>query len=311
MIHDIIKLSSRRATSIATLCNKLVVSEKDLRSRIKGAREEGFHVRIVDGYVVSKASVGPVPDAPAIELGETSPGRYRVGQFTDLHFGSRHADKRAMSAFLKRAWLRGVRTMVCTGDVLDGNAEVLIPDQKTTSFDGQCDEAVALVEDAPKFSWVAIDGNHDGHFSSSIGIDSGRLVQDRMRAAGVDWTYAGRCLGHATISRARWQLWHPHGGASTRNALRRILNARAESQANEGQPRTNVLAMGHFHKFVGLPIFPEGVFGVAGGTFQRKRSEFANRIGNGWDVGGVIVSYQVARGGHVSEVAAEFLPAVL
>ena len=231
------------------------------------------------------------------------PGRHRVAMISDLHFGSKFCNKKRMIAFLKEAWKQGARVCVVVGDVLDGNKSVLLPEQSSTTFDAQLAELRAFMKKAPAFEFVAIDGNHDGYFSASAGFTSGQLVANDLREHGVDWTFLGVCLGRARIHGARWHLWHPHGGASTRNAVRRILNERAEAL----QERTDILVMGHFHKFASLPIYPEGIHGVCCPTFQEKGSEFSNRMTRPWDIGGVIVAYNVARNGHVSEVSAEIV----
>jgi len=302
MLSDLIRHTSRRPASVSWLCTKLALSEKELMGLVKKAKAQGYATNSKNGYVWTRVKIesegGKIP-----EIGATRPGRYRVGQFTDAHFGSEHCDREAAREFLERAWEQRARVMVCTGDVLDGFKDVLIPEQRAVGFDRQAKEAVDVIRKAPPFTWVAIDGNHDGYFSSSIGFVSGRLLQDRMTEAGVNWRFLGVCLGRARIHGAHWQLWHPHGGASTRNAIRRILNDRIESL----QERVDILAMGHFHKFAPVATYPERVFGVAGGTFQRKASEFSNRITRPWDVGGTIVSYDVDANGEISHAGAEFL----
>lgn len=301
MIFDIVRLSCRRPAPVSSVCSKLGISERALVAEIKKAGKSGYHVTIHDGFV---SSFRPIGAEKTVTIGASAPGRHHVAVATDWHVGSDHCDEKGFAEFLRIAWKKGCRSAVATGDLLDGNKDVLLRDQKLVGYEHQAARAVELVKAAPAFDWVAIDGNHDGYFSASGGLTCGKLLEAEMRAAGVAWTFAGVCLGRAVVHGARWQLWHPHGGASTRNAVRRILNARAETL----QERCDILAIGHFHKFVSLPIYPEGVHGIAGGTFQTKNSEFANRISNNWDVGGTIVSYTVGRRGVVSEVSAEFLP---
>ncbi len=302
MIEQVVRLTCRRPVAVELLCDRLGVTRRDLLAEIRAARRAGSFIEIVDGFVGTKirAAAGPV-----VHIGKTKPGRYKVGHFTDLHAGSKYSDQNALLELLHTAWDRGCRVIANTGDNLDGHKDVLILEQRALGFDAQSSELVETVRKAPPFEWVAIDGNHDGYFSNAIGFVCGKLLEARMREAGIKWNFAGVCLGRAVVHGARWMLWHPHGGASTRNALRRILNARAEGL----EEPVDVLAMGHFHKFVTIPVIPEGVLGIAGGTFQRKGSEFANRIGSPWDIGASIVSYDVDGKGRVSHAAAEFMPA--
>lgn len=311
MIHDglrdgtidqIVRLTCRQSVPIAHLCGRLGLSKKQVREHIKTAIRQGFRVQIADGFVTSKVALGAVEP---VVLGKATVGRYHVAHATDFHFGSRHCEEKKLVEFLREAWARGCRVAMCTGDILDGNKSALLPDQDYVGFDHQAARAVQTIQRAPPFKWVAIDGNHDGYFSASGGFVSGQVLESRMRAAGIDWTFAGVCLGRAVIHGARWQLWHPHGGTGTRNGVRRILNARAESLVEP----CDVLAIGHFHKFADVHAYPEEVFCIAGGTFQRKESEFANRITREWDIGASIVSYTVDSRGRASEFSARFIGA--
>lgn len=298
--RDIVRLTCRRPMALGALCERLDCTKRELLAEIKQARAAGAVIEIVDGFVGTRVRIG---SGPTVHIGRTKPGRHLVAHVTDLHAGSKYFDADALSEFLERAWERGARSLVNTGDNLDGWKDVLLLEQKHVGFDAQAECLVEVFAKAPPFEVVAIDGNHDGYFSNSTGFVSGSLLEHRMREQGVKWNFAGVCLGSAVVHGARWQLWHPHGGASTRNALRRILNARVEGLHEP----LDVLAMGHFHKFSSVATFPESVFAFSGGTFQRKRSEFANRISTSWDVGGVLVSYDVDKRGRVSHQAAEFV----
>lgn len=306
MIHDLIKLTAKHARPLSWLAVKLVASEDEIQAAVAAARRNGTVIRIVDGYVSSRPPIGECKTATF--HAKAKPGRYHVAHVTDVHAGSRHALLPAMSEFLDfAARKRGCRAAVFTGDLLDGFSEKLLLDQDKIGYDHQASALLHAVRVGGKLydSMLAIDGNHDGYNTSGAGAVSGRMLESDARSMGLPWTFLGLCLGSAVIHRARWRLWHPHGGASTRNAVRRVLNERGEA---ESEP-FHIIAMGHFHKFVSLPIFPERVHGVAGGTYQTKASEFSNRMTRGWDVGGVIVSYRVFKDGQIGEISADFHPA--
>lgn len=308
MIDLLVHLTCRRPVHRDKLRARLGLTQRGLDRMIAHAQAEGRCIALLDGgFVATRIPHGP---HRTVVLGAKKPGRYGVGQATDFHFGSAHCDLEAIAQWGAKAWARGVRKVVCTGDVLDGWKDKLLVEQRAVGFDRQAHEAATTLRALPPFSWVAIDGNHDGYFSSAIGVVSGELLEQRMRAAGVDWNFAGVCLGRAIVHGARWQMWHPHGGASKRNTLRCILNERIEAL----QEPADVVAMGHFHKFASVLAYPENVLGVAGGTFQRKDShgrgsEFARRITSAWDIGGPVVSYEIDRKGRVRDLAAEFVSA--
>ena len=308
MIADVIRITQHRPQTLAAVCEKLVCSQDELVEAVQTAQKKGANVRIVDGYVTTKQKIGAVVEG--LELGDTRPGRKMVPLVTDLHFGSAQCRHRDIVRFLVKAWKlldkvgipESERVVVCTGDVLDGNKPVLIPDQSHIGFDNQVRLAVSTFGKVPPFTYLSIDGNHDGYFSSAIGTTSGVLLAERMQEAGVNWLHLGQCEGRAKIHGANWFLHHGMGGASTRNAIRRLLNSKAENF----QEHVDILALGHYHKAVVIPTFPERVYGVAGGCFQEKGSEFANRMNSLWDVGGTMVSYDLSARGVVSHISSEF-----
>ncbi len=302
IIPQLVHLTCKRPMAITRICERLGVTRRQLLAEIRDARRAGSIIEVHDGFVGTKVRANA---GATVVMGTARPGRHKVAHATDLHFGSSMCDRDAFLQFAQVAWDRGCRKLVCTGDILDGHKDVLILEQRATGFDPQSREAVETWKKAPPFEVVAIDGNHDGYFSNAIGFKSGDLLAHRMREAGIKWHFAGVCLGRAVVHGARWYLWHPHGAASTRNALRRKLNEKAETLTEP----VDILVMGHFHHFAAIPIVSERVFGVAGGTFQRMGTEFANRITNPWDIGGQIISYDVDAKGRVSHAAAEFYPA--
>jgi hypothetical protein len=251
--------------------------------------------------------MGRVGKSVAI-AGAATPGRYRVAHVTDMHFGSKHNDSAALLEFFALAKSRGVCGVIVTGDTLDGAKEVLVPEQRAYGFDEQAKEAVEVFAAAKLGVPVwANSGNHDGYFDHAAGMESGRILATLMREAGVEWSYLGQCLGRVVVHGAKIELWHGAGGSGTRNAVRRVLNHRAESYRGEDTPQ--VLLVGHYHRYAQFVAYPERVFCVSGGTFQRKRSEFANRISHPWDIGAGILSWTVGADGVAGEFAYEFCPA--
>lgn len=301
-LTPLIALVNRRALPLLDVCDRLDASPGDVRAAVAWGQRHGYHVRAEGGIVCALLPIGAGAE---VTVGDTTPGRKRVAIVTDVHFGSKHSATSELRAWLGSLPARGVEVVVVTGDVLDGHDPKLTMDQRAVSLEDQLAEAAAAFAGSP-MHFVAITGNHDGYHSRANGVDCGRVTAERMRAAGLTWDYVGVCEGHAIVHGARWQLWHPHGGAGTRNAVRRVLNDRAEAHRNEGKPPLQVLALGHFHKHVSFTAYPERTFCVAGGCWQRKGSEFANRITREWDVGGTIVSYTVDDAGAASEFAAEF-----
>lgn len=308
--------TQRRAALGGTAASFLRTSAAEKRDPMREARE-------VAERVVQRSAGEPYAGAARVaepgtvmgkvrrsvaRLGETKPGRYRLAHVTDLHGGSHHFDAAALLHFLKFAKSLGVCAVLDTGDNADGAKDVLVQEQRETGMDGQHAELVDVFAAAELGVPVwAISGNHDGYHDAAAGCDSGAILATRMQERGVMWHHLGQCLGRVVVHGAKLELWHGAGGSGTRNAVRRVLNHRAESYVDGDAP--HVLLVGHYHRYAQFVAYPESIFCVSGGTFQRKRSEFANRIAHPWDIGGGILSFTVRDDMSVGEFAYEFFPA--
>lgn len=248
--------------------------------------------------------LGKIRRAIAV-IGGGMPGRYRILHVTDVHHGSTWCDAKALLDLFEIGKSKGVCAVVNTGDTVDGVDERYQFEQRAVGYDDQCDEAVEVWSSAKlTVPVVAIGGNHDAKAKDKAGIDGNRVLAEKMAAAGVDWRYVGSCLGRAIIFGAKFELYHPHGGGSTRNAVRRVLNAKAEHYMPEDRP--DILLSGHFHKFAVVHAYPENIFCVGGGTFQRREHDFGVRMIHPWDIGGSIISWTVSPDGKIGEQAVEF-----
>lgn len=300
IIEDVVHLTCRRALPAEQVCAKAKLTMKQLLGAVAEAEKRGYSLTIREGMVRSQTKVEA---ASRITVGATKPGRYCVCHISDLHLGCRHCAEDSIVEHVTMAYEEGARTVVSTGDNLDGNKPVLLADQDYVGFESQYERLLRVVKACPPMTWVVIDGNHDGYYSASIGCPAGKIVQAQMRAAGVDWNYGGMCLGRAEIHGADWHLWHPSGGSASKLGVIKVMNDRVQDL----DEHVDILAMGHLHKFVTATL--DDVLLVAPGTFQRKASEFANRITQSWDIGGCLVRYELDRQGRVHGQSAEFVKA--
>ena len=302
VLYQVIRLCQKKAQPIDSICQRLGISGKELKEVVKQGQADGFSVRFVDKHVSSKSPA--LNPGKVVTVGKATPGRKHIAIITDTHFGSLHTDTVGMAKFMTMAWDKGCRQVLVSGDILDGNKPVLVHEQSRIGFDGQAELATQFVSAGPRFEWLTIGGNHDAHFDDSIGMESGKVLAQRMQEAGVKWHHLGACLGHCIVNGLRVQLFHPHGAGSTRNSIRRTLNSRIEAMVNE----VDLLVTGHFHKHTSVQAYPEKTFGVCGGTWQKQYSVFGSRMINMWDVGGTIVSYTVDKNGRASEISSAFYP---
>jgi len=302
MLHDLIHHTSKKPREISWLTAKLQCSEKELRSTIANGKKEGYNLHVTGQHVFTKLEVGV---GALVVIGKPSPGRHKIAHVTDTHAGSRQFAPKALKKFLSFAWKEGCRSIAFTGDGTDGVKSILLPEQRLHGADEQIDELVDTMKGNP-WKVAAITGNHDYYSSDAIGLDIGKIVEDRMRKAGLDWHHAGTCRGNAVIEGARTHLWHPMGAASTPNAIRRMLNSHAENL----QDPTDLILAGHLHHVASCYAQAEDIFCASGGCFQVKKGSFGNRISRPWDVGASIISFTVDRRGRASEFSSRFYPAV-
>lgn len=302
LIHDVIHHTSHKARSITWLTEKLQCSERELRACIRVGKEQGYLVHLVNQEVFTKLAIGA---GPLVTIGKASPGRHKIAHVTDTHAGSTHFAKKPLRKFLSFAWKEGCRSMGFTGDGTDGVKALLLPEQRLHGADEQIDE---LVETMSEYPWnvAAISGNHDGYSSNAVGLDMGKIIEDRARKAGLNWQHAGTCRGNAIIEGARTHLFHPMGAASTPNTIRSMLNRHAENLKDA----TDLILSGHLHHYCHVHVYPEDIFATSGGCFQLKKGEFANRISRPWDIGGTIVSFSVDKKGRAGEFSSRFYPMV-
>lgn len=298
LLDDIVRLTNRRAVSLEEVQRKTKSNSKQLQEALSQGEGRGYQILVRDGFVSARVAVRA---HKTVSCGSTKPGRYCVAYWSDTHFGCRHTDEKAAQDFLTHCWERGARCAVHTGDLLDGNRPVLLADQDYVGWDSQVARLRRTLKAAPPFEYVAIDGNHDGYFSTAAGTQCGKLVERAL--TGVKWHYLGMCEGRVEIHGASWFLWHPSGGSQSKLGIIKVLDDKRQNLPEHA----DVVACGHLHKFASANL--DGALLVCPGTFQRKQSEFANRISGPWDIGGCLVSYELDRKGRIHEAAAEFMTA--
>lgn len=118
-IRQLFELTKKRALPFGDLCDKMDLSPSKTKSLIERAIETGLNIRINNDHVgieigkelprVQKIKVAPIVGKPQ-----------RVGVISDLHFGSKYCLRDEMKDCIHWMYERGIREIVCPGDVLDG-----------------------------------------------------------------------------------------------------------------------------------------------------------------------------------------------
>lgn len=203
------------------------------------------------------ASINPhARETPAIDFsGDT----YRLGFFTDPHWGSRYTNDSLWIAFLAECARRKVDALACAGDMHEGMSNR--PDQvyqlEDIGFSAQMEHSERLLK-MTNLDIYTVDGNHD-----RWGIKSGGLYMVKDLAKRVpNLHFIGHDVGDIDVKGTKWRLWHGEDWSSyaTSYRIQQVI------QSITGGDKPHVLLLGHTHKQA--YIFDRNVHAVSGGALS-------------------------------------------
>lgn len=232
----------------------------------------------------------------------TEKNSIRFGLIGDTQYGSLYEAKDCLAAFYARLHREGIKTVLHTGDVLDGHR----------IYKGQEFELHALgwqkqrdwfAKVAPKVDGVQtyfITGNHDASLKKIAGIDVG----PELEHVRPDWHFLGEDSGTLSLRAPNGHelvvmLLHPGGGTAYAVSYR----AQKIVEQIEGGRKPHLIGIGHFHKAELMPSY-RNVAVMQSGCFQWQ-TPFMVRGGLAAHVGGWIV--RVTQGDFNMAVSAEFV----
>ena len=292
-------LLGRRRLSVVELCNKFDVSPSRLQSIIEEARSQGLAVELdFDSVGIRPAAPSEIPVdlgvAPIVGDPQT------VGVSSDWHFGSKYCMRAQLRDFVSYAYSRGVREMLCCGDVLDGCYDHGKWELSHHGIDEQTDDAIATLPAFPGLTYHCIAGNHDGTFTDTCGIEVGPYIEHRFRGAGRDDVkFHGNRGAYLRVRGALVHLWHPQGGVPY--ALSYKLQKQIEAYSPGLKP--DILLTGHLHKSV--QVVSRGVHGFLVPCFQSGGSAFGNSLVGSPANGGLILTWRLTEHGTLRSLTSE------
>jgi len=213
----------------------------------------------------------------------TGDNTIRFGVCGDTQFGSLYECAEEFRAYCRLLADMGIRTVLHTGDVLDGHG----------IYRGQEFELHKVGLDA-QLAWFAevtadldvdvhfVTGNHDASFASKVGLDIGAAIMARN----ARWHCLGRDTGRVILRAQNGRsyevmLLHPGGGTAY------ALSYRPQKTVEqlEGGHKPQMLCMGHYHKSEFIPTY-RNVAVIQSGCFQWQtpfmvRGSIAAHVG-GW-----------------------------
>lgn len=288
--------------SLEGLCDRLDMSPGKLRALVSDARDAGLSVEI-DGSHIGRPprQESSHEDEAQIRMPAPINGRQMFAVCSDIHVGSKHHLADYLEDFVERAYVRGVRKILCPGDLLDGVYKHSVWEQTHRGFDEQVREAARTLPRRPGLSWEFIIGNHEQTFEDSCGLDVGRAIVDTFRSEGRhDWTYHGARGAYLRLVAPGErgmvvEMWHPKKG--TGYALSYGMQNHIRDYAVGAKP--DCLLVGHWHQQ--CYFVSRGVHAMSCGTWQGGKSSYGRSLGGSPAIGGWVVDYATTKDGTVRE----------
>jgi hypothetical protein len=281
------------------LCDALDVSPSRARAMVERAREQGYRVDL-DGDHVGVRPIAPMRGERSVPMPAGAEQAYAV--ISDIHFGSRQHRNDFLCDFLQNAYDKGIRTVLCPGDILDGVYEHSVWEQDARGFKEQ---VAAAIRQMPRFPGMVVHGilgNHDTTFARKSGMDVGASMMQAFQAAGRnDFIIYGERSAYLRLASPTCkrgflvQLYHPLKGPAY--ALSYHLQKHIEKYAPGQKP--DALHVGHWHQSCAIHV--RGVHATSCGTFQGGGSEFGKALGGAPSIGGWVMRYAQTEEGTVRE----------
>jgi predicted phosphodiesterase len=231
----------------------------------------------------------------------------KFGVVTDMHLGNKNARLDVLTAAYDMFAERGVNTVFCAGNYVDGEFRF---NRHELLVHGIADQCQYAIDNWPQRNGIVtyyVDGDdHEGWWQQREGLEFGRYLQLEAQAQGrEDLQYMGYMEADIEIKAPKGscvvKTMHPGGG--TAYALSYASQKLVESL--QGGEKPAVILAGHYHKFD--YCYPRNVHVVQCGCvcdqtrFMRKKKIEAH-------VGFVICTLHQDIAGGVSRFIPEFFP---
>jgi len=307
-VHALLK---KGAYSVQELASRLDRGPKQIDEAIKVLHAGGFqvHVKKANGEAIAELHRDvPMGGVHHIDRKIFRGNEFRFGFLGDTHLASRCARVDALEAMYDIYAGEGITTVFHGGNLIDGECRFNKFDLLAHGIEGQCALAAKQYPQRKGIVTKFIAGDdHEGWYVQREGVDIGRVMEDRFRAAGrEDLKYIGYMEADIKLPTldGKGQTWirliHPGGGS----AYAISYSAQKLVESFQGGEKPAVLLIGHYHKMDFC--LPREVFCVQGGCFQ-DQTPFMRKNKLQAHVGGWICRLVQAPDGHVSRFSAEFV----
>lgn len=274
---------------------------------VLGAMEKA-HVNLIHaaGGIGTTADIPP-SDPTVIPLASLRGKPFVFGCTGDNHLGSKYARLDVLEALFDLWVDEGVTTVLQAGNMIDGEARFNRTDLLVHTLDGQVDYFIDHWPQRKGVTTEFITGDdHEGWYIQREGINVGRYMEERARAAGrTDLVFRGH-MEHTYILQAEhgaatMQLIHAGGGSAY--AISYTDQKLVESY--QGGEKPNIVIVGHYHKF--NHGYPREVRTIQVGCTQ-DQSPFMRKKKLQAMIGGTTIRFQQSKDGLIHDFWTKFEP---
>ena len=288
----------KKPIAFPELCDRLDLSPAKAKALVERARAEGVQVHVEHNQVAIH-----IPRDERILDTKISPivgKRQHIAHISDLHRGSKYAMRDQLTDFCHRAYERGIRTITCGGDNLDGQYRHGTFEVTHVGIEAQTRELHETLPALPGLKYHMITGNHDWTFTEASGVDTGHYVKSYFRDRGrSDIEFYGDRGAYIKLHGIVLHLWHPGGG--TAYAISYKLQKKVEAYTSI---KPQVLIAGHWHRF--CYVYERGIHAIAAPCFQGGGSAFGKSLPSAAPaIGGLFLSWDLTKDGTIREFSLE------
>lgn len=229
------------------------------------------------------------------------------GVVADMHMCSKSERLDVLSAAYDEFVKRGITTVLCPGNYIDGECRFNTHELKAHGIADQCQHAIDNWPSRPGIKTFFVDGDdHEGWYQQREGIEFGRYLMLEANAQGRhDLVYMG-------YMEADFELKAPNGSAVIKVIHAGGGSSYAYSYASQklvesfqGGEKPAVCIIGHYHKME--YCFPRNVHCVQAGCMQ-DQTRFMRKRKLAAHVGFVIITLQQDIKGSITRFSPEFFP---
>lgn len=301
----------KRKRAIAYIAETLGATEDEVLLALANLQIKGYRAIAIykeDGVVYAhnkvRANQRPLELIDGMDGDDISDamadGIIRFAVVSDTHIGSIHSNLKSLNKFYKYVVEElGITTVLHVGDVTDGyypTRPSSVLEQNAVGFQEQLRK---VCKEYPKYEGVTtyfITGNHDQTYMRNGMADIGDVLSE-MRA---DMVHLGLNFGRLWVApKVSVSLIHPNDGSSYNPAskIKEIIDRNPKR-------RSNVMLIGHYHKFASTKH--NGCYGYLVPSFQNQTSFMADSNLSS-EVAGMVFTLKVDNKGNITTVTTEYV----